>query len=228
MLDSIKLACYQVLEAFSEGGIKKVLQARVFINRIAVPAVMELSGLSPLPPLLTKGDKFQYAELNVNDLLENKYSFVFPGRYLKAARNLKRGWRGFAVISHSFVVGDMWCQLPGNNGTGSAHNDLKMLGIDSGQKDVYAFDMFIAPSFRGKNLAVPLQKFVHLQLKSEGFEKVFGFYWKDNLPALWMHRMLKYSELPARRINRFFFLVNSRPVNNNEQVKKFRQKSYSQ
>ena len=60
--------------------------------------------------------------------------------------------------------------------------------------------------FRGKNLAVPLQRNLHITLKSEGYKKLYGYFWNDNIPAMWMHRMLKFKELPRRRVSRIFII----------------------
>jgi hypothetical protein len=210
MLESITLVYHQMVEALAEGGVRKVLLTRVFWNRLATPAVMELS-TSNLPPTAHLQDaNFQFIELKINDLQAGKYSFAIPSRGLKALRNLKRGWRGFAVIENAIVVGDMWCITPNKDEKRIFHPDLKMLGVTSEEGDAYAFDMFITPDYRGKNLAVPLQKSLHATLKMEGCPRVYGFFWNDNLPALWMHRMIKYQELPKRCISRFFIFVRSR------------------
>jgi GNAT superfamily N-acetyltransferase len=84
-----------------------------------------------------------------------------------------------------------------------------MLGIACGNRDAYAFDMQIAPEFRGKNLAAPLQRALQSTLKAEGIVKVYGYYWDDNLPALWMHRILKFRELPKRRVSRFLWFTKA-------------------
>jgi GNAT superfamily N-acetyltransferase len=69
--------------------------------------------------------------------------------------------------------------------------------------------MYISSTYRGKNLAVLLQRSLHQTLKDEGYVKVYGAYYEDNLPALWMHRMLKFKEHPRRKVFRFFFYVRS-------------------
>jgi GNAT superfamily N-acetyltransferase len=209
MLESIKLIYHQVIEAFAEGGVRNIFRPRVFWNRLATPVVMELSTNLPLTGHLQNTD-FQFVEITMEDLQAGRCSFAIPSRGIKALRNLKRGWCGFAITKDSTVVGDVWCVKPGKDGKRISHSDLKMLGIICEEGDAYAFDMFIAPEFRGKNLAVPLQKSLQATLKMEGCQRVYGNYWNDNLPALWMHRMLKFKELPKRRISRFFFLVKSK------------------
>jgi GNAT superfamily N-acetyltransferase len=210
MLESLNLIVRQLIEAFAEGGVRKVLRSRVFWNRLATPAVMELSTSNLSPTGLLQSTDFQFVEITTKDLQAGKFSFAIPGRGLKALRNLKKGWRGFAITKDSVVVGDVWCLTPHNDGKPVSHPDLEMLGIICKNDDAYAFDMFIAPVYRGKNLAAPLQKSLQATLKMEGCARVYGYYWDDNLPALWMHRILKFKELPKRRISRFFFLINSK------------------
>jgi GNAT superfamily N-acetyltransferase len=216
MLESIKVVYHQVIEATAKGGVKNIIRPRVFWNRLATPAVMELSTSNlPLTGYLQDAN-FQFIELTMKDLQTGKWSFAIPSRGLKALRNLKRGWRGFAIVEDAIVVGDIWCLTPRKDEKCIFHPDLKMLGITCEEGDAYAFDMFIAPDYRGKNLAVPIQKLLHATLKKEGCPRVYGYYWNDNLPALWTHRILKYKELPKRCVSRFFIFVKSRAAGSPE------------
>ncbi len=175
------------------------------LNRIATPAKMDsLADISS--NRFASRSSISILELKIEDLLAGKWSFAVRSRYFKALRNLRKGWRSFALIEGATVVGDVWCDTVCGPENIVAHPDLKMLGINCKEREVYAFDMLIASHYRGKNFAVPLQRFLHSSLKNEEFRKVYGFYWNDNLPALWMHRMLKYKELPKRNLSRFFFL----------------------
>lgn len=210
MLTSIRIAVHQVLETLAEDGVKDIFRPRVFWNRRAIPVEMNL--MTANLPLVGQpnNSEFQFVEITMDDLQARKWTFAVPSRGLKALRNFKRGYRDFAVAKDSTIVGDLWCVVPQKDGNPIFHPDLKMLGIVCGIGDAYAFDMFIPSTYRGKNLAVPLQKALQSTLKMEGCQRVYGYYWEDNLPALWMHRMLKFKELPKRRVSRFFFLLRSR------------------
>ena len=223
MLESIKLVYHQVIEAYTEGGMKAIFRSRVFWNRLATPVVMELS-TSDIPPAgHLQSNAIQFVEIKIEDLQTGRWSFAILSRGLKAWRNLKRGFRCFAIMEDSTVVGDVWCLMPHKDGKPISHPDLKMLGIKCEKGEAYAFDAFIDPVYRGKALAVPLQKFLHASIKKDGCQKVYGFYWNDNLPALWMHRMVRYKELPKRCISKFFFLVKSEgtglPESSNQNAK---------
>ncbi len=209
MLTSIKIVFHQVIETLAEHGVKGIFHPRVFWNRRAIPVEMDLLTVNlPLAGQLNNAE-FKFFEITMDDLRSGKWTFAVPSRGLKAVRNLKRGYRGFVVAKDSTIVGDLWCIAPRKGGKPIYHPDLRMLDIVCGIEDAYAFDMLIPSTYRGKNLAVPLQKTLQSALKMEGYQRVYGYFWEDNLPALWMHRMLKFKELPKRRVSRFFFLVRS-------------------
>lgn len=205
---------YQVRQALEEGGLRNLIRTRVFRQRLATPVEMDLS---TLPAFRTfEGSDYQFIELTRDELCTGRWSFVEPSRRFKASGNLRKGWRSFILVKGSTVVADIWCITRYKDGNPITHPDLDMLGIHCAEGQAYAFDMFIDPGFRGKNLAVPLQRSLHSLLKTEGCRKVYGFYWDDNRPALWMHRMLKFRELPKRQVSRFFSLQNTRALDQNK------------
>jgi hypothetical protein len=210
MFEWILKIYYQIREALAEGGWRNLIRRRVFWQRTATPVEMDLSTLPAFRGL--EGSDYEFIELTLGDLRAGKWFFTEPSRRFKAPGNLKKGWRGFILIKGSIVVGDIWCITPRKGENSVSHPDIEMLGIRCGERDGYAFDMLIDPAYRGKNLAVPLQRFLQSTLKMEGYERVYGFYWDDNLPALWMHRMLKFKELPKRRLSRFFFLQSAQTL----------------
>lgn len=207
MFEWILMTYYQIREALAEGSLRNLIRKRVFRQRTATPVEMDLSTLPAFGDL--EGSDYQFIELKLEGLRTGEWSFTVPSRRFKFPGNLKKGWRSFALVKGSTVVGDIWCITPREGGNSVTHPDLDMLGISGGEREAYAFDAFIDPAYRGKNLAVPLQCSLQSTLKMEGYEKVYGFYWDDNLPALWMHRMLKWKELPKRRVSRFFFLKSA-------------------
>lgn len=212
MFENIKVAYHLLREAFSGGNLKALFKQQVFWKRLATPTEIDLTGVIPSPAKLLHGTDCQFAELNMDDLRAGKWTFVSPSRRLKALRNIKRGLRCFALIKDSSVVGDMWCAVPNGKGSPATHRDLDMLGIVCKEKEAYTVDMFIDPTVQGKNMAVPLLHFIHATLKAEGFRKIYGYYWNDNLPTLWMHRMLKFRELPKKRVYRFFSYIRTEEV----------------
>jgi GNAT superfamily N-acetyltransferase len=205
MLDNIMLIYHQVWEALAAGGLKDLIRKRAHWKRAATPVEMDLTTLPSTGDLL-QGSGYRFVELKTAEIRAGEWSFALPSRRFKAFRYLRKGFRGFGVVEGRVVVGDIWCILPSEDGPTITHTDLDMLSISCSEGEAYAFDMLIDPAHRGKNLAVPLQRGLQSTLKVEGLKKVYGFYWDDNIPALWMHRMLKFKELPKRQVSRFFFI----------------------
>lgn len=208
MFDYFMLAYHLAHEAMIDGKLGEFFGHQVFRHRIIIPVEMNLLGSLPNPNL-PNDVNIRFVEFQSEDLRAERWKFPVPSRAVKASRNIKRGLRGFALVHDTTVVGDLWCLCHKVNGANVSCPDFKMLDIVCREREAYAFDMYIDPTYRGKNLAVPLQRSLQHTLKSEGYKKVYGSYYEDNLPALWMHRMLKFKEYPRRKVFRFFFYLRS-------------------
>lgn len=210
MLDYFVLGYYMATEALTSGELPALLKRQVSWNRLLTPVEMDLTTL-PQDAMAPVNSGLRFVELLMEDLQAGKWKFSVRSRGVKAVYKLKRGIRGFALVQDSLVIGDVWC-VTSRDGKPASHPDLETLGLTCGDREAYGFDMLIDPSYRGKNLAVPIQRALQRTLKEEGFLKVYGAFYDDNLPALWMHRMLKYKELPKRQVTRFFVFNRSEPA----------------
>lgn len=207
MFDYFVLGYHMAKEAITAGELKALIKRQVSWRRLMTPVEMDLSVLVPDSRIMPN-DGLRFLELHKTDLQAGKWVFSVRSRGVKALYKIKKGSRGFALVQNNTVIADVWCIFP-KDGRSLSHPDLKMLGLTCQTGEAYAFDMLIAPAYRGKNLAVPLQRALQWKLKNEGFMKVYGFFYNDNLPALWMHRMLKYKELPKRQVSRFFMFSSA-------------------
>jgi len=133
-------------------------------------------------------------------------------RRLKGSYNTGKGYYSYAVLSAGRVIGDIWCASPRNIRSGLLHPDLVWLGIGCGDNEAYMFDMHVAPDSRGKVVTSFLLAGALAHLKEQGLERVYGFYEKKNLPALWTHRLFGYQELPNRKITRLLLYRNSQAL----------------
>lgn len=210
MFDYFVLGYYMAREAMASGELRALLKRQVSWNRLLTPVEMDLSVHLPNGKAAS-GSDLQFVELCLEAIQAGKWKFSVRSRGVKAVYKLKRGMRGFALVQDDVVIGDVWCVFS-RDGKTASHPDLDTLGLTCGNCEVYAFDMLIDPSYRGKNLAVPLQRALQWALKEEGYLKVYGSFYDDNLPALWMHRMLKYKELPKRQVSRFFIFNRAEPA----------------
>ena len=214
MFDYFVLGYYMAKEGLATGELGALFKRQVCWNRLVTPVELDLT--APLPDgYLPENSELRFVELNPGDIRSGKWIFSIRSRGIKALRNIKREMRGFALVQGNTIIGDVWCIIP-CPGKATEHPDLKMLGLTCKDNEVYSFDMLIDPTYRGKNLAVPLQRGIQRALKNEGFVKVYGAFYDDNLPALWMHRMLKFNELPKRMVSRFFIFSSARTANQTE------------
>ncbi len=185
-----------------------------FINKVAVITENDLSSLLPIDETLKKaGVKL---ERITSELLlpesKSKQPLVFTDkkRQRKAIDYLEKGYHGVGLISGNEVLGDIWYTSSFNNKKRKTHPDFKFLKIECGDKEAYAFDMLLQPGKRGHNLANILQSSVLLEIKKDGYQKAFGYYWAENIPALWVHRTLQWKELKKQKVSRFIWMYHTR------------------
>ena len=122
---------------------------------------------------------------------------------------LGKGYHGVALVRGREVCGDIWYAGNCDHNNGLVHPDLKWLRMECADNDVYAFDMYLYPGKRGSNLATLLQNGVLHEIRKNGYTRALGCYWADNIPALWVHRTLKWTELRRLKVTRFFQLYHS-------------------
>lgn len=215
MFENLKFALKLLGDAMKKRELSTLFHQQVFYKRVAIPGYFELPQLEiSKDPLL--GLDYRFIELKREDIETKKWTFVAAHRRLAALRNFKHGLRGFALVDNDYaVIGDIWCLTPGKKKTPIKHPDLVMLNIECAREDTYALDMYIPPSHRGKNLAVPVHRSFELALKREGWRRLYAYYWGDNIPSRWMHLMLKFSELPKMHISRLFFIRTTHTISSN-------------
>ena len=201
MIYNILAKACQVLEILKEKDRLRSVSQCVYWCGEMVPVERDLSSVSPVDALLRKlnAELIRLSPDNYGD-----YHLTYPvgSRRYKALRYLSRGYHSFTLVRDNEVLGDVWHARVGATRAELAHRDFNVLGISPGEKDVYLFDMFIDPNRRGQSLALPLLGGALYGLGQEGCLKGYGFFKADNIPALWVHRMLKYKELPRVRIRR--------------------------
>ena len=130
-------------------------------------------------------------------------------RRLKGTYNTRNGYYAYAVVLNGEIIGDIWCATPRSIKRDPIHSDLGWLGIKCGGNEAYMFDMYVSPDSRGKVVTSYLLGRALHHLKESGFDRIYGFYEKNNLPALWTHRLFGYSELPNRKITQVLLYKKS-------------------
>ncbi|RII27106.1 MAG: GCN5 family acetyltransferase [Geobacter sp.] len=194
----------QVYEFIKHNGLSSFLHEVNYRNRTAIvveKSLIEFDADKEQP----ENCPINVIELRPEFLAENKCNYTVKNRYLKATQYLKKGYGGCAIIKDEKIVGDIWFTTPNTSAENYYHPDCKWLQISCAEDQVYTFDMFLSPDERGNNFASLLQTSALKVLRQKGFTKAYGYYWSDNVPALWVHRMGKWSEVKRLKVNRFLF-----------------------
>lgn len=120
----------------------------------------------------------------------------------KALRYLESGFRGVAAVEGGRVIGAVWSVTRDESRLPWVHGDLRRLRVGLEAGEAYMFDMYIEPEHRGMALSTSLFRAAYAGLRARGFLKAKGYYAVNNLPALWMHRVLGYREVARVRVRR--------------------------
>lgn len=201
MLQYCKMRLVQARELLLIAGWRGLMRDIFYLNRVAVPVEIPLDSLRPVTDFSRPADE-AVLELSGELLEAGSLVYRFRSRYLKALNYLGKGYRGFALVKGNTVVGDIWCADSRPGPGADNHPDEAWLGIQSRAGEAYTFDMFVDPAYRGGNVAAALQNgSLHL-LRKRGVTKAYGFFWADNVPALWVHRTLRWRELKRVRATR--------------------------
>lgn len=200
MLRYCKMRLVQASEKVLVGGWRGLLRDIFYLNRVAVPVEISLDALRPVTDFTRPVDE-EVLELNT-DLVTERLAYPAKSRYLKALEYMGKGYRGFALVKGGTVAGDIWCADSRLAAGACNHPDELWLGIECAPGEAYTFDMFVDPEHRGGNSAAALQNGALHLLRKRGITKAYGFFWADNVPALWVHRTLRWRELDRVKASR--------------------------
>ena len=215
MMNIIRIRWNQFIEEARDKSPKEALRKAVsmcvHLNRVVVPVFNDLSAVKQAgKPEDTASLQFLIVDKwNVDSLAGLNQT---TSRRLKGAYNTESGYYAYAVLSGGKIVGDIWCATPKNVKRAPIHPDLGWLDINCCENEAYMFDMYVSPDSRGKVITTYLLANALNDLKQNGFDRVYGFYEKSNLPALWTHRLFGYTELPNRNISKILLYSKSEAV----------------
>lgn len=198
----------RLLERMNEQGYLKTLGQSVYSVQEAVPAYCDLADLKhEKQPLANFG-----CEIRLITQADQAEQLQYPmkSRGLQVKKNLRKGYRSFVIIKQDKIIGDIWFTRA-NATNRRPHKDLEVLGIDLGPQDAYAFDLYVSKQERGKDLTTSFMTNALRELRSQGVSRVYGYYRVKNIPALWIHRLIGYKEMPKVRIRNFLWFRTSLP-----------------
>lgn len=214
MLDVVKMRLAQIVDSVRSNGWSSLFNEAVFLRRTAILVEKDLSEVvERREPLASSGLKL--LEIDKAMLSSGRYRFAVTYRYLKALHHLKQGYGGFAIARNNVIVGDMWYYVSEATDDASVlHVDLRRFGFQNWKSSyVYTFDIFVAPSERKGGVSAAFQNNAMLCLRSKGYTKAYGYYFADNIPAVWCTRVTnKWKELRAASMSRFLIFTMVAPL----------------
>ena len=195
-----------VWESIRADGLASFLRERIWINRRAVIAEKDLLEGNGRKTFLFRSN-LKFEEITQDKITSNNYQFPIKTRYLKALYYLKKGYAGHVLVKGNEVIGDIWHSATSEGDNLPVHPDVLRFGIGSSSGCAYSFDQFVVPAERGNKVAAALLSGQAYFLREKGYLKVRGYYWADNIPAVWNTRVMnRFKEVKILRFYRFIVL----------------------
>lgn len=201
MLSLLRVKYFQFLEHWHKDGFLSACCFTLYHRDEEVPVMKELTAL---PPLKVSEDGLTLIEVSPESFSPTKIKYPLRSRQERVELYFQKGYRGLAMVLDGKVVGDLWYVGRDTAQTPEIHPDVQRFKIDLADKEVYMFDMHVGAEQRGGGLATFLLSSALHHLNDRGYHKAFGYYSAGNIPALWVHRLLGYQELPRLIMRRFF------------------------
>jgi GNAT superfamily N-acetyltransferase len=209
MTTLLRIKYFQFIEHWRQKGFLAACRFSLYKCEEAVPVVRNLATLRPakepaggLPEILELGpDNFSSYDLH----------YPLRSRRERVERCFRLGYRSFAMVRDGVVIGDLWYVSRATSGAPRPHLHLRWFGIDLGPDEVYMFDMQVDPKERGNSLTTWFLTSVLFRLRDNDYNKAYGYFAAQNVPALWVHRLIGYEEKPHFVVQRFLLYETAHP-----------------
>jgi GNAT superfamily N-acetyltransferase len=208
MLSLMRNRFFQFLEHWRQKGLLSALLFVIYKEEEAVPVVKDLK---QLPPVKVPQEGFRLVDVTPETFPALALVYPLRSRRERTGKYFRRGYRALAMVGEgNKVVGDLWYVSRGSARTSKIHPHVRWFGLDLSEDDVYMFDMHVVSDQRGGGLATYFLKSALHHLHSGGYERAYGYFAAQNTPALWVHRLIGYRELPHFLVRRVFFYETAR------------------
>jgi GNAT superfamily N-acetyltransferase len=138
----------------------------------------------------------EFAENNCNQNMYKNWTYYF----------FKNKYNGFIALLQGNIIGYTWWWANNNNN----NNDIKpppgicFYNIQLKKDEVYGFNFFVAPQYRGNGNAIEFRLKVHRILRELGYRSIIGTHAADNIPAAWLYRTLGSKDIKSMSGYTFF------------------------
>jgi len=115
----------------------------------------------------------------------------------------KNNYNGFVASLNRNIIGYIWWWA--NDKSTKPPPEINFYNIKLKKDDVYMFNFFIAPQYRGKGNAIEFMSMVFSELKKIGYNRTTGIVGSNYLPARWTYRVVGYKDIRSVTKRNFFF-----------------------
>jgi GNAT superfamily N-acetyltransferase len=112
---------------------------------------------------------------------------------------LQRGYHGIFALDAAELAGYLWWV---DRDDVPPHPHLVQDGIELEPADVYAFEYFLAPEFRGADRAGRFLRRVEDHLVGRGYRRLWGTVRPENRAARWLYAVAGYEEVRSLTVRR--------------------------
>ena len=211
MISMLRIKYLQFLEHRRQEGWLSACRFTFYKHEEAVPVEKDLTALRPVKA--PAGGTPELVEIGPENFLCLPLTYLLRSRRERAGRYFALGYRSFAMVRDGKVLGDLWYVTRQSGRFDPPHPHLGWFGIDLGPRQAYMFDMWVDPGERGNALTTWFLGSVLHEQRRRGLEKVYGYFAAQNVPALWVHRLIGYQELPRFIVRRFLLYETARAKN---------------
>lgn len=208
MFSLLLVKYFEFLEHWHEKGFFSACRRALYRLEELVPVEKDLNALSP-----TKESKegLDLVEITPHTFSSLQLEYPLRSRQKRAEYYFRRGYLALAMVHDGKVVGDVWYVSSASSQSPEIHPHVKWFGFNLSENDVYMFDMHVVSDQRGGGLGTFFLNTYLQYLHSKGYQKAFGSFAVQNVPALWVHRLIGYKEFPHYVFRRIFLYETGRP-----------------
>ena len=125
---------------------------------------------------------------------------------IKVKHFVELKYNGILFFKDTALIGYLWwhdIQLRGYR------FELEKLPIKlKRENEIYGEYYYIKPEYRGQGIALYLLSEIHSKWRRDGYTKLYGFVFKDNISARWVNRILGFEEI--KRIKAYSIIINKK------------------
>lgn len=197
----LRIKYFQFIERLRQEGFLSALRFSLYKREEAVPVMKDLATLHPVKD--PGGALPKIIELGPENFASQGLHYPLRSRHERVERYFRLGYRSYAMVRDGVVIGDLWYVTRGTSDHEPLHPHLRWFGIDLGPDEVYMFDMQVNQEERGNSLTTWFLTSVLHRLRDSGHARAYGYFAAHNVPALWVHRLVGYKEMPHFVVRRF-------------------------